>query len=220
MKLPHEIYDFQELVKKRFYYIDRTPYIEKLERSKDRLVLFRRPLGFDRKLFISMLGYYYGIQYRSKFEFLFKRYYIGRKKTSQANQYHILVFDLCNLDLTSLQKTERALTNSVKKGIESFLRQYKGISTGGQNPILLNDRFEEMLTTFLHSCSEHNIYLFLDDAQGLISDIADPGTRISTFNLVTRSLITRFFRIIERGLSDGLISRILSLGIDESDDRE
>jgi len=220
MKLPHGIHDFQELVKKGFYYIDRTPYIEKLERSKDRLVLFRRPNGFDRKLFISMLGYYYGIQYRSKFETLFKRYYIGQKKTAQANQYYILAFDLCNLDLVNLQKTEQTLTHSVKKGIEAFLRQYKNIPNGKQNSTLVNDGFEKMLTTFLHSCAEYNIYLFLDDAQGLISDIADPGTRYSPFNLVTRSLITRFFRIIERGLSQGIIGRILSLGIDESHDRD
>ncbi len=220
MKLPHGIHDFQELVRKGFYYIDRTPYIEKLEKSNDRLVLCRRPMGFDRKLFISMLSHYYGIQYRSKFETLFKRYYIGQNKTSEANQYHVLVFDLCNLDLTSLQMTEQTLAHTVKKGIETFLRQYKSISTGEQNTVLLNDRFEEILNTFLNSRYKHNIYLFIDDSLGLISDIADPGSRYSPFNLVTRSLIAHFYEIIMRGLSDGVIGRILSLGIDESEDRE
>ena len=162
LKLAHGIRNLQELVKKRFYYIDRTPYIEKLERSNDRLVLFRRPQGFDRKFFISMLSHYYGIQFRSKFDTLFKRKYIGKHKTLQANQYHVLVFDLCNLDLTNLQMTEQTLTHAVNKGIEAFLHQYKSISNGEQNPILLNDRFEDILTAFFRNCSEHNIYLFID----------------------------------------------------------
>lgn len=219
MKLPHGIHDFQELVSRGFYYIDRTPYIEKLERSTDRLVLFQRPQNFDRKLFISMLSYYYGIQYKARFNSLFKHYYIGKNRTAQANRYHILKFDLSNLNPGSLQYLEQSLMHTTVQGIELFLDQYGSQFPGDRDLILFNDRFEDILTGFLRHCTRYRIYLFLDDARGLISDIIDPGSGTTSFNPVAQSLINRFFSINRKGISDGPINRILVLGVDESADR-
>lgn len=219
MKLSHDIHDFQEVVSKGFYYIDRTPYIEKLERSQDRLVLFRRPHGFDRKLFISMLSYYYGIQYHRRFEELFNRFYIGRHKTARANRYHILTINLCNLNPAGLQQTEQTLLDAVKQGVELFLRQYPAAFVGDQADILHSVLFEEILTAFLGICRGLSLYLFLDDEQGLISDIADPGKHSVSFSPIARSVISRFFQLLMKGLTNGAISRILALGIDDSADR-
>ena len=70
-KLPYGISNYEELVEDNYYYVDKTPYIEKLESLAEKRIMFLRPRKFGKTLFTSMLESYYDIKKKDKFEKLF-----------------------------------------------------------------------------------------------------------------------------------------------------
>lgn len=42
-KLPYGISNYQELIEDGYYYVDKTPYIEKLENLVEKRIMFLRP---------------------------------------------------------------------------------------------------------------------------------------------------------------------------------
>ena len=77
IKIPYGISNFETLIKRGQYYVDRTEYIKRLESYFSSYLFFVRPRRFGKSLFLSVLEYYYGIEYQEKFERLFGPDYIG-----------------------------------------------------------------------------------------------------------------------------------------------
>ena len=71
-KLPNGISNFEKLIKEGYIYVDKTPYIEKLENVTNPTVIFLRPRKFGKTLFTSTLEYYYDKLKINEFDNLFK----------------------------------------------------------------------------------------------------------------------------------------------------
>ncbi len=57
--LPIGISDFAEMIKKEYYYADKTLMIRDLLQIKSKVTLFTRPRRFGKTLNMSMLKYYF-----------------------------------------------------------------------------------------------------------------------------------------------------------------
>ncbi|RMG23486.1 MAG: AAA family ATPase, partial [Bacteroidetes bacterium] len=68
IKIPYGISNFETLVDNDYLFIDRTPYLRVLEQLSQRYLFFVRPRRFGKSLFLSVLEYYYGLEYRDRFE--------------------------------------------------------------------------------------------------------------------------------------------------------
>ena len=64
--LPYGISDFSRLIRKDYYYVDKTRFIEMIERQPPYLFLIR-PNRFGKSLFLAMLETYYSIDYAEEF---------------------------------------------------------------------------------------------------------------------------------------------------------
>ena len=60
-KLPIGIENFKELQEDNFYYVDKTPLIEKLLQNWGKANLFTRPRRFGKSLTMSMLKHFFEI---------------------------------------------------------------------------------------------------------------------------------------------------------------
>ena len=67
-KLPKGISNYQELIEQDYYYVDKTRYIEKLEKLEDKRIMFLRPRKFGKTLFTSVLENYYDWLKKEKFD--------------------------------------------------------------------------------------------------------------------------------------------------------
>ena len=67
-KLPYGISNYEELITDGYIYVDKTPYIEKLENLAEKRIMFLRPRKFGKTLFTSTLENYYDIKKQDKFE--------------------------------------------------------------------------------------------------------------------------------------------------------
>ena len=68
--LPYGISDFPRIMRKNYYYVDKSRYIEMIERQPSYLFLIR-PRRFGKSLFLAMLETYYSIDYADRFEEIF-----------------------------------------------------------------------------------------------------------------------------------------------------
>ena len=75
--LPYGISDFPRIRCEDYYYVDKSRFIEMLERQPPYLFLIR-PRRFGKSLFLAMLEAYYSIDYAGRFEELFGELYIGQ----------------------------------------------------------------------------------------------------------------------------------------------
>ena len=81
IKIPYGKGDFKTLIKEGYFYQDRTSYIQTLEDWDDTYLLYLRPRRFGKSLLISMLQYYYGVEFQSAFPMLFGKTFIGQHPT-------------------------------------------------------------------------------------------------------------------------------------------
>ena len=69
-KIPYAIGNFEEIIEDNYFFVDKTKYIEELEKYK--APIFLRPRRFGKSLWCSLLECYYDINRRERFDILFK----------------------------------------------------------------------------------------------------------------------------------------------------
>lgn len=78
-RIPYGISNFKSLIDDNMYYVDKTMYIENLEK-KDKYQVFIRPRRFGKSLFLTMMETYYDINEAENFEKYFETYILEKTK--------------------------------------------------------------------------------------------------------------------------------------------
>jgi len=84
-KIIYGISNYKMAREDNYLYIDKTPFIEKLENLNEKYLIFLRPRRFGKSLFLSTLQYYYDENSANEFDELF-----GDKKVSNQNILYTL----------------------------------------------------------------------------------------------------------------------------------
>lgn len=123
-RIPYGISNFKALMDDNMYYVDKTMYIENLER-KDKYQVFIRPRRFGKSLFLTMMETYYDINEENNFEVYFGNLYIGKNKTAEANKYLVLKLSFANVitDL-GMDKLIESFDRIVAGEIDECIRKY------------------------------------------------------------------------------------------------
>ena len=90
--LPYGISNYAQIKREGKYMVDKTKYLELMERAGN-FLFFIRPRRFGKSLFLSMMGSYYDIEAKDKFDLLFGDTYVGSHATTEHNEYQVLRLD-------------------------------------------------------------------------------------------------------------------------------
>ena len=90
--LPYGISDYVQVKREGKYMVDKTMYLERMERAGNFLFLIR-PRRFGKSLFLSMMESYYDIEAKDNFDLLFGDTYVGSHPTAERNEYQVLRLD-------------------------------------------------------------------------------------------------------------------------------
>jgi hypothetical protein len=92
-QVPYGISDYDIIRKGNYYYVDKTHYLEKLQKA-GRYLFFIRPRRFGKSLLVSMMEAYYDIYYKDRFDELFKGTFIYDNPTDErgTSWYYHLIF--------------------------------------------------------------------------------------------------------------------------------
>ena len=188
-KIPYGLTDYLRIVTEDYYYVDKTRYIEDLEKTAAFLFLIR-PRRFGKSLFLNMLYCYYDVRYADKFDELFGNQYIGKHPTSEQGKYLVLYFNFSAVRGTG-EALEENFNMYAKIQMEAFADQYAsyfepGLSQGirelksaasqlnyigkragmlGLSIYLLIDEYDNFTNTILSS-EGNNVYRALTHDSG------------------------------------------------------
>lgn len=210
-KLPIGISDYKDVRENHYLYIDKTMYIEKLERCEDRFVQFLRPKHFGKTLGLSMLSYYYDKRYAQDFDLLFDHTYIHKHPTKEKNQYHVLLFDFSSCHEKECKELKYAFCEIIKHTCENFLKD-RGIIIDldiDQNPYAILSDFLDIAATVLH----RPLYVMVDECDHFSDELMSSHFHDFQNMIGKNGFIRKFYETLKIGQEKGIIQRVMITGV-------
>lgn len=126
IKIPYATCDFGAIRRQHFLYIDKTPFLPRLEAVLENHVVFLRPRRFGKSTLLSLLAHYYDVLTKDQFDELFTGLWIHQHPTPNRNKYLILRLDFSTIDTEgAIEDIYRSFTTQVKASVETFAARYK-----------------------------------------------------------------------------------------------
>ena len=213
LKIPYGVSGFESIREEGYEYIDKTRYIEKIE--KERYCMYVRPRRFGKTLFTTMLDAYYAIDKKDKFEALFKGLYIYDTQTNNKNNYYIMNFDFSGMlfdNSMNLQEIENAFNMKVYNDCMRFIERYR-------LDISLNENYKAatMLETLLRSFQglhlDNNIYIIIDEYDHFTNGLLE-GNCEKFLNILGKAGFVRaFYEVIKTYTKYNVVERFFGTGV-------
>ncbi len=218
-RIPSKSSNYASLISESAYFVDKTGFILKLESINDRYLFFLRPRRFGKSLTLSMLEYYYGIQYSDRFDQLFGEYFIGKPEntTSLRNSYHILTFNFSGIKTQNTDQIETEFNSEISSQIIRFLNTYNIGSENDQevfhSDISSPDLLRKFFTLFEKIVPNGQIYLLIDEYDHFTNELFsfNPG---HFKEVVSRNgWVRKFYEVIKQYMGEGIIDRFFATGV-------
>ncbi len=218
IKIPYGLSDFQTLIKERFFYQDRTNYIEKLESWNSKFPVFLRPRRFGKSLFISALHSYYGLEYKEQFTAIFGKLYIGKKPTGLENSYLVLRFDFSRIDTDTHESTYQGFLTNVIVGARTFLGAYKRFFSDEDGKIILEQKSPEAVVKTIFSIAQkneipHKIYLLIDEYDHFANELLSFDINRFKSDVSRNGFVRKFYESFKTATGEGVVDRIFITGV-------
>lgn len=115
--------NYEEIVSENGYFVDKTHYIEKMEKVGN--PVFLRPRRFGKSLLCRILECYYNINQKDDFHRLFGQTWIGAHPTPLRNSFFVLHLDFSVIDSSgSIANIEKNFNHIVNSRIQTFVTRY------------------------------------------------------------------------------------------------
>ena len=213
-RIPYGMSNFAS-VRKDCYFVDKTPFIEEMERA-NKFFFFIRPRRFGKSLTLSMLKHYYDINRADQFEKLFGGLYIGEHPTEERNSYLIIDLNFSVIDGT-LGNYKLSMDGHCNIRFNSFCDVYANLL-----PSDISERLNrrngavEQLQLLIDECAKagQKIYLFIDEYDHFTNDILSDADRLKDYESETHGegYFRKFFNTIKAG-TESAIERCFVTGV-------
>lgn len=163
-RIPYGMTDFETIRKEDYYYVDKTRYIEELERA-GRYIFLMRPRRFGKSLFLDVLYDYYDINRASQFDEIFGGTYIHGHSTPEKGKYMVLKFNFSIVN-PDPKMVDESFNEVVLNAIECFIDNYAQYLPSGTKHIVMEDkRCDAALNKLMDIASRNSldIYIMIDE---------------------------------------------------------
>ena len=197
------------------YYVDKTRYIEEIERA-NKFFFFIRPRRFGKSLTMSMLQHYYDVNDADMFDMLFKGLYIGEHPTPERNSYLVikLNFAVVNAELNNYRKALDAHCNTAFNYFCDVYARY--LPSGMKEEMNKKDGAVDQLDYICTECrkSSQKIYLFIDEYDHFTNKILSEPNCLDEYRSETHGTgyLRNFFDTIKSGTYSS-IERVFVTGV-------
>ena len=218
IKIPYGESDFHKLRTEKYFYQDRTDFIEKLEKWYSNYPVFLRPRRFGKSLFISTLHYYYGLEHKEAFQNLFGALYIGQHPTEYANSYLVLRFEFSRIDTATHESTYQGFLANVLSGARTFLGAYSSFFTLEQQAIIENGKSPEVIVKAIFDFTKknnipHKIYLLIDEYDHFANELLSFDMERFKSDVSANGFVRKFYESLKTATGEGIVDRIFITGV-------
>ena len=163
-QIPYGVADFESMVNRHLYYVDKTMYLAELEKQPDTLI-FIRPRRFGKSLFISMMRAYYDKSKAKDFDTLFGSLWIGSHPTPLRNHYQVLYLDFSRI-LGNIDVLEEKFNSYCCDQLNDFIDTYRDDYPKERvDEFLRSDDAGQKLNLLLNMSRKYDqpLYLIIDE---------------------------------------------------------
>ena len=209
-KIPYGESNFEIIRTDKFFYVDKTRFIHKLEGLNK--VIHLRPRRIGKSLFVSMLECYYDVARADKFDKLFNGLYIHDSPTESKNNYYVLRFDFSGIQTSDVEAINRGFFESVKSSIILFMNKY-GIKIELEDVKEPAVALRKLLTQFEIMNLEHKVCVLIDEYDHFTNAELNYGLP-DFMTLVERGgMVRSFYEVIKASYGSGVIRRFFITGV-------
>ena len=214
-RIPYGMQNFEDIIERDCYYVDKTPFIEQIEES-NKYFFFIRPRRFGKTLTLSMLENYYDINKKDKFEEIFGKLYIGQNPTPEHNTYLIIHLNFAEV-AAGLDDYKDGLDNHCRLVFNFFCDIYAHILPANTKEGLekLTDAVSQ-LRFLCQKCQEvgKKIYLFIDEYDNFTNMILAHEEHLMRYRNQTHGegYLRQFFNTI-KGAAGNTLGRVFVTGV-------
>ena len=211
--IQYGISGFSDISSRNAYYVDKTMFIPEIEKTPFNFLI--RPRRFGKSMFISMLGLYYDLGSKEKFDILFSDTWIQSNPTDERAKYLVLYLDF-SMVIQELDNLPVRFENYCNAEIDAFVSKYKDyipeqtislvsqISSPGEK---LNNIAIGLRNT------DYKLYIFIDEYDNFTNALlSDMGNIVYQQITKDTGFFKSFFRVL-KGLTGGLSSGLARLFI-------
>jgi hypothetical protein len=225
MKAPKKIPDgqcnFEKIRTENYAYVDKTRFIEMLEKEPNDYCFLTRPRKFGKSLFISILEHYYDIRFKSQFQELFGDLYVGKNPTGLQNTMFVLFFDFSGIDTSDVESFKISFSAAIRDSVRNFLTEHSGVI---KNYEYLKEKLEtrnnvraytEFAFDIIRSFKK-KAYVIIDEYDHFANDLIALGSNLGNEEykeLIWANSIVRDFYEALKIASRTVINKIFITGI-------
>ncbi len=222
MKIPYGISNFADLRRDRYFYIDKTPFIPKLEPDELGVSysLFLRPRRFGKSTLLSTLEHYYDLDRKDQFDELFSGLWIHQHPTPERNRYLVLSLDFSKVSAdagvdTLKQSFYSVVQSSVRMMLMSYRERFPDLaklearmSEHGDANSLIGD-----LLAVVRGIRQ-KIYLLIDEYDNFANRLLSDGQQDVYESVVgATGFIRTFYASLKAGTTAGSLGRMFITGV-------
>ncbi len=232
-KIPYNICDYKELITEDYYYVDKTMYLQDLEKT-DKKLMYLRPRRFGKTLFTSMMYYYYDVKSEYLFDTLFKDTYVYQNPTPYKNSYYVLRLDFSGITKNNYQGKSNLMqgfNECLYRGINDFCEHYglrykikEDLTPSGlfkdfinfycRSQINLNDDKESIVNNDISRKLNPNykLYIMIDEYDNVTNTILGGDASAFQETLGNDGFIKPFYASIKSEIGT-LVDRVFVTGV-------
>ena len=210
-KIPYGISNFEAIRTENYLYVDKTRFIEEVEKTK--ILIHLRPRRFGKSLFLSMLESYYDVVQVDQFDELFGGLYIHENPTDDRHQYYVLRFNFSGVSSTEEESLVAGFLRKVNEGAQQFIDRY-------HLNIKLNEKETEpvgvlgrLLTGFRGLKLKHKVYILIDEYDHFTNGLLKGDARDFLTVLTQGGFVRSFYEVIKEQAELGVVDRFFATGV-------
>lgn len=214
-RIPYGMQNFEDIIERDCYYVDKTPFIEQIEES-NMYFFYIRPRRFGKSLTLSMLENYYDINKKDKFDEIFGKLYIGQNPTPEHSTYLIIHLNFAEV-AAGLDDYKEGLDNHCRLVFNFFCDIYAHILPADTKAGLQQEPDAVSKLRFLcQKCQEvgKKIYLFIDEYDNFTNMILAHEEHLVRYRNQTHGegYLRQFFNTI-KGAAGNTLGRVFVTGV-------
>lgn len=216
-RIPYGEAHFPNLIRDNSFYVDKTPFLSRLE-AASKYVVFLRPRRFGKSLWISVLRHYYGCQYRGRFAEWFGDLQVGIRPTPLANAFCVLSFEFSRIDTSTEEGTQKGFMRNVQEGVQIFLADYADFFSEAHKHEILSQTLPNEMVKALFQALQINpapypVYLLIDEYDHFTNELIT--FRLQEFKDVVgkNGYVRKFYESLKTASQMGIVDRMFITGV-------
>ena len=207
--------NYEEVVRKNGYFIDKTAYIEKLEKIEN--PVFLRPRRFGKSLLCRILECYYNINQKDDFERLFGHTYVGQHPTPLRNSFFVLHLDFSVVSPSgNIADIEKSFNHICNLCIDTMIGQSERWFQD-QIKTEFGENASANLERVLKLIQKNNmpaLYVIIDEYDNFANQLI-VAHKDHLYRELTRddSFLKTFFKTLKEGRKTGAIANVFITGV-------